>query len=102
MLRGCFYFYKERFSVIVVHLCFAECKGHSRVHVFILILAAGYYEICLSHNRTNFVCASFSLSPGIIWCQRSSVLEVTIQGEHLVRLKLSYGFASASLCEILS
>ena len=66
------------------------------------ILAAACNEICWRHNWTNFVCGSFSLSPGFIWCQRSSVLQVTVQGEHLIRLKFSYGFAFTTLCEISS
>ena len=99
---GVFYHSKQRFSLIIVHLCVIECKGHSRVPAFVKILAAGCNEICLRHNWTNFVCGSFSLSPGFIWCQRSSVLQVTVQGEHLIRLKFSYGFAFTTLCEISS
>ena len=99
---GVFYHSKQRFSLIIVHLCVTECKGHSRVPAFVKILAAGCNEICLRHNWTNFVCGSFSLSPGFIWCQRSSVLQVTVQGEHLIRLKFSYGFAFTTLCEISS
>ena len=34
---GIFYSYKQRFSLIVVHLCLAECKGHSGVPVFVVI-----------------------------------------------------------------
>ena len=99
---GVFYHSKQRFSLIIVHLCVTECKGHSRVPAFVKILAASCNEICLRHNWTNFVCGSFSLSPGFIWCQRSSVLQVTVQGEHLIRLKFSYGFAFTTLCEISS
>ena len=99
---GVFYHSKQRFSLIIVHLCVTKCKGHSRVPAFVKILAAGCNDICLRHNWTNFVCGSFSLSPGFIWCQRSSVLQVTVQGEHLIRLKFSYGFAFTTLCEISS
>ena len=56
---GVFYHLKQRFSLIIVHLCVAECKGHSRVPAFVIILAAGCNEICLRHNWTNFVRGSF-------------------------------------------
>ena len=39
LLRGFFFNHlKQRFSLIIAHLCVAEFKGHSRVPVFVIIL----------------------------------------------------------------
>ena len=52
---GVFYHSKQRFSLIIVHLCVTECKGHSRVPAFVKILAAGCNEILLA-SQLNKLC----------------------------------------------
>ena len=52
---GVFYHLKQRFSLIIAHLCVAEFKGHSRVPVFVIIFSGGL-QLNLLASQLNKLC----------------------------------------------